>query len=196
MTNEPLRSTVPSSTLPWPWANTPKRASKLLPGSQTTGAATAGDRAGAQISAACPALAHAKNRVRTRRGGGPAGAGLGPFLRERSRELRRILVRDRDRTHVVDTDTIDWIEAADYYAVLHVGGRTHLLRETMNELEQRLDPSKFFRAHRSAIVRLDRVREMQPWFHGAFVVLLEDGTELRLSRSRREHLQSLLQQTF
>jgi two-component system LytT family response regulator len=77
-----------------------------------------------------------------------------------------------------------------------VGGQTYLIRETLANLEEQLDPERFVRIHRSTIVNLDRVQEMQPWFHGAFVVILVDGTELRLSRSRREHLQSRLQQTF
>jgi two-component system, LytTR family, response regulator len=132
------------------------------------------------------ALARAKEQVRMRRGGAPAGAGLGALLRERSRRTRRIVVRDRDRSLVLDVDTIDWISAADYYAEIHVGGRTHLLRETMNELEERLDPARFFRAHRSAIVNLDRVREIIPLERGDRTLVLADGAQVRLSRARRE----------
>jgi two-component system LytT family response regulator len=113
------------------------------------------------------------------------------MMRERTRVTRRILVRDRDRTHVVDVDTIDWIEAADYYAMLHVGGRTHLLRETMNQLEQRLDPERFFRVHRSAIVNLERVREIHPLFRGDRDLVLADGTHVRLSRTRRDDFERL-----
>ena len=112
------------------------------------------------------------------------------------RLLTRIVVKEGDRIRFVRVDDVDWIEAADYYAKIHVAGETYMIRETLANLEAQLDPERFVRIHRSTIVNLDRVREMQPWFHGAFVVLLEDGTELRLSRSRREHLQSLLQQTF
>jgi two-component system LytT family response regulator len=89
---------------------------------------------------------------------------------------------------------VDWIEAADYYVKLHVSGKTHLLRETMSALENRLDPRRFFRVHRSAIVNLDRIRELQPYFRGEHVLILQDGTKLKLSRSRREKLEAILQQ--
>src|SRR6185436_18473687 len=111
--------------------------------------------------------------------------------REHSRMTRRILVRDRDRTRVIDVATIDWIEAADYYAEIHVGGETHLLRETLTELEQRLDPARFFRVHRSAIVHLERVREIRPLLHGDRELVLDGGTRVRLSRTRREEFERL-----
>jgi two-component system LytT family response regulator len=138
------------------------------------------------------ALARGKELVRLRRGGGTGGASLGALLRERSRRTRRILVRDRDRTRVIDVDTIDWIEAADYYAAIHAGGESHLLRETMNELEQRLDPARFFRVHRSAIINLDRVREIHPLFRGDRELVLADGTRVRLSRTRRAAFEAQL----
>jgi two-component system LytT family response regulator len=138
------------------------------------------------------ALARAKTQARMRRGGGATDSQLGALLREHSRATRRILVRDRDRTHVIDAATIDWIEAADYYAEIHIGGETHLLRETMNELEQRLDPERFFRVHRSAIINLDRVREVVALAHGDREIVLADGTRVRLSRTRREEFERLL----
>ena len=113
-----------------------------------------------------------------------------------TRRLTRIVVKEGDRILFLKVDDVDWIEAADYYAKIHTGTSTYLIRETLANLEMQLDPERFVRIHRSTIVNLDRVQEMQPWFHGAFVVILTDGTELRLSRSRREHLQSRLQQTF
>jgi len=133
-----------------------------------------------------------KELVRLRRGGGTGDARLGALLRERSRQTRRILIRDRDRTRVIDVDTVDWIEAADYYAVIHAGGESHLLRETMNELEQRLDPARFFRVHRSAIINLDRVREIHPLFRGDRELVLSDGTRVRLSRTRRAAFEAQL----
>jgi len=131
------------------------------------------------------ALVRGKEQVRLRRAGREPEAGLGAMLRERSRATRRILVRDRSRTSVIDVGTIDWIEAADYYVLIHAGAETHLLRETMNELEQRLDPGAFFRAHRSAIVHLERVREI-----GESTLGLADGTRVRLSRGRRRALEA------
>jgi two-component system LytT family response regulator len=122
---------------------------------------------------------------------------LGPATTDRERRLlTRIVVKDGDRILFLKVDDVDWIEAADYYAKIHVAGSTYMIRETLANLEDQLDPERFVRIHRSTIVNLDRVQEMQPWFHGAFVVILVDGTELRLSRSRREHLQTRLQQTF
>jgi two-component system LytT family response regulator len=131
------------------------------------------------------ALARAKELATLRRGGAGADPRIGALVREHSRHTRRILVRDRDKTRVIETDTIDWIEAADYYAMIHAEGRSHLLRETMNELAQRLDPEKFFRAHRSAIVNLERVKEIYPLFRGDRDLVLVDGTRVRLSRTRR-----------
>jgi len=138
------------------------------------------------------ALARAKERARSRRTGGPPEPGLGDFLRARGRYARRFLVRERERTLVVSVDAVDWIGAADYYAELHVGGAVHLLRETMNELEQKLDPERFFRVHRSAIINLERVREIHPLFRGDCDVVLADGTRVRLSRTRRAEFERLV----
>jgi two-component system, LytTR family, response regulator len=80
---------------------------------------------------------------------------------------------------------IDWIEAADYYATLHVAREAHLVRRTMAELEASLDASTFVRVHRGAIVNLERVREVRSLFHGDSELVLADGTLVRLSRTRR-----------
>ena len=89
-------------------------------------------------------------------------------------------------------DEIDWIEAADYYVQLHVGDKTHLLRETMNALEARLDPDKFQRIHRSAIVNLERIKELQHTGAGDCSVILRDGSVLKLSRHRRAKIEAAL----
>ena len=124
------------------------------------------------------ALSRAKERVRAR--------GSAPVY------VRRFLVRMRDRVLFVKTEDIDWIEAADYYASLHAGGKGHLIRQTMGELEKQLDPERFVRVHRSAIVNLDRVTEMHPLFRGDCILVLNDGTRLRVSRARREELERRL----
>jgi two-component system LytT family response regulator len=111
---------------------------------------------------------------------------------EPARHATRLVVKSAGRTVFVRVDEVDWIEADDYYAKLHVAGKTHLLRETMGSLEARLDSARFFRVHRSAIVNLDRVREVQFLFRGEHVVILHDGTRLKLSRSRLEKLESML----
>jgi two-component system LytT family response regulator len=106
--------------------------------------------------------------------------------------LTRLLIKSGGRVFFLKADEIDWIGAEDYYVKLHVGRRSHLLRETMNELEARLNPQKFLRIHRSSIVNVERIKELHQLFNGDYSVVLHDGTELKLSRSRREHLQSLL----
>jgi two-component system LytT family response regulator len=87
---------------------------------------------------------------------------------------------------------IDWIEAADYYACLHVGARSHLLRRSMGELEQELDAEVFARVHRSSIVNLNRVRGLKLGEDGEYEVLLENGSRLRLSQRYRKQLQERL----
>jgi two-component system, LytTR family, response regulator len=104
----------------------------------------------------------------------------------------RIAIRNNGRVIFLKLAEIDWIEAADNYVCLHSGKDTHVLRETMSELEARLDPARFIRVHRSAIVNLDRIKELQPWFRGDYKVVLSDGTELTLTKNHREKLESRL----
>jgi two-component system LytT family response regulator len=92
----------------------------------------------------------------------------------------------------VDAADVDWIEAAGNYVRLHVGKESHLLRETMSSLETRLDPLVFARIHRSTIVHVGRIRELQHIFHGDYAVLLRDGTRLTLSRGYREQFERLV----
>jgi two-component system LytT family response regulator len=106
--------------------------------------------------------------------------------------ISRLMIKTASRVFFLKVDEIDWIEAADYYVKLHVGRKSHLLRETMSEMEAKLAPEQFIRIHRSAIVNLDRVKEMHTHFNGEYLVILQDGTELKLSRSRREQLQQML----
>jgi two-component system LytT family response regulator len=104
----------------------------------------------------------------------------------------RLVVKSAGRLFFLRMDEIDWIEAAGNYVKLHVGTTSHLLRETMNSIETRLDPEKFFRIHRSRIVNMERIQEMQPWLNGEYAVLLRTGTRLTLSRGYREKLQERL----
>jgi len=106
--------------------------------------------------------------------------------------LERIMVRTARRVSFVRVDEIDWIEADSYYAKLHVAGRTHLIRETMQQLETRLDPRRFVRVHRSAIVNVDRVQTLHPYLDGKHVVTLRGGARVTLSRSRREAFERAL----
>jgi two-component system, LytTR family, response regulator len=108
-------------------------------------------------------------------------------------QIERIMVRDGGRTVIVSIADIDWIEAADYYVQLHVGPKSYLHREPLRDLEARLDPRRFVRIHRSAIVAIDRVAELRPSTHGDHCVRLRDGTDLKLSRARRGRLRVLLE---
>ena len=105
------------------------------------------------------------------------------------RYASRILVKQDGRMFFVKTTEIDWIEADRNYVRLHVGKTAHTIRERISHLEETLDPRLFARIHRSTIVNLNRVREMQQWFSGDYVVILEDGTRLRLSRHYRDRVE-------
>ena len=107
-----------------------------------------------------------------------------------SREIPRLTVRSAGRVAYVQIPDIDWVEAADYYACLHVGSKSHLLRQSMGELEKELDPRIFCRIHRSTIVNLRRVRALEVDDAGEYEVILEGGQKLRLSRRFRKDLQS------
>jgi two-component system LytT family response regulator len=98
----------------------------------------------------------------------------------------RLMVRHRGRTQFIPLSDIDWIEAANNYAVVHVGTQNHLLRETLRDLEAQLPPRDFFRLSRSAMVRLDRVRQLEPVSDDEHIVILRDGSRLPLTRSVRE----------
>jgi two-component system LytT family response regulator len=108
----------------------------------------------------------------------------------------RVAVKERGRVVLVRTDEIDWIEAADYCAKLHVREKVYVIRESMKSLAARLDPTHFFAVSRSAIVNLDQVREIQSFARGSHIVILSDGTRVMLSRTRREMLERQLGQTL
>jgi two-component system, LytTR family, response regulator len=113
-------------------------------------------------------------------------------LQERGRYLERVAVRAGGRIIFLRTDEIDWIEAEGNYARLHVSGRAYLLRETMSRLEEKLDPARFVRIHRSTIVRIDQIKELEPLFQGEYQVTLHAGTRLTSSRGYLDKLQELL----
>jgi two-component system LytT family response regulator len=109
------------------------------------------------------------------------------------RFTKRIVVKSSGRIHFVKVDEIDWIEAEGNYVRLHLGPSSHLLRETMKGMEAALDPDKFLRIHRSTIVNAERIRELQPLFHGEYAVLLHDGTRLVASRGPENRLRKMLE---
>lgn len=114
----------------------------------------------------------------------------------RPANLDRLVVKSGGRVFFLRTEDIDWIEAAGNYVRLHMGRESHLFRETMNNIERRLDGARFVRVHRSRIVNTDRIKELQPGVSGEYVVLLHNGTRLPLSRGFRDKLQEQLGKRF
>ena len=108
------------------------------------------------------------------------------------RWARRLTVREGDRIRFVRLADVDWIEAARNYVRLHVGAERHVVRISLQALVRRLDPAQFVRIHRSAVVNLDRVREVQAWVGGEYVAMLADGQKLRVSRGYRDALLALM----
>jgi len=140
------------------------------------------------------ALGRARAQIRQ-----STGAALDPRLTRlldtlgnRPRPTDRVVIKSAGRIMFLRTDEIDWVEAADDHVVVHCGERTWRTRETLRHVAARLDPSRFVRIHRSTIVRLGAVRELQPWFHGDYVAILHSGAKLRLSRSFRDAVAATL----
>jgi two-component system, LytTR family, response regulator len=109
------------------------------------------------------------------------------------RRLEQFVIKSAGKVQFVKIGEIDWIEAADYYSCLHVGGKSYLLRRSLNELEQELDPAIFCRTHRSAIVRLERVRGLELNRNGEYEAVLEGDARVHLSRRYRKRLQEKLE---
>lgn len=144
------------------------------------GATGAGASIVAGVAAPAGAL-HAKSAAES------AAAGA-----QESITRERILLRSGGEIYFVKAEDIDWIEAEGDYMKFHAAGRAHLLRETMANLEARLDAKRFIRIHRSTIVNIDRVKKLSPSFAGEYAVILQDGTKLRLSRGYHDRLQELM----
>lgn len=115
-------------------------------------------------------------------------------VRNEPKYLKRIPVKSSKGTNLVTIEEIDWIGAADHYLELHVERETYLIRGKITEMEQKLDPEKFVRIHRSTIVNIDRIKSFQPMFNGDQIIILKNGTELNMSRTYHEKLMLLLSQ--
>ena len=134
------------------------------------------------------ALQRAKKEL-ARKEDGNINSKLIELLNERASShprLDRVMVKAGGRISFLRAEEIDWIEANGDYVCVHSQGKKHLIREKISELEHRLEGDKFLRIHRSTIVNIDRIKEMQPLFYGEYAVMLHDGTRLTLSRSFRE----------
>jgi two-component system LytT family response regulator len=143
-------------------------------------------------------LDHARASLERRRAGdlGRRLLALVNDIKPEPARLDRLIVKSGGRVFFLRTEEIDWIEAAGNYVRLHLGEESHLFRETMNRMESRLDPKRFARIHRSRIVNTERIKELQPWFNGEYVVVLSNGTRLPLSRGYRDKLQERLGKGF
>jgi len=146
------------------------------------------------------ALGHAREHVSHRRKDAAApplsdaaAANTAAVMRDASTSRRnRLMIKSSGRIHFVRMSDVDWCEAEGNYVRIHVGGQEHLVRDTMAHLESELDAQQFVRIHRSTIVNVDRIQEMQSSFNGEYVVLLRSGTRLTLSRSYRDSIQARL----
>jgi two-component system LytT family response regulator len=148
------------------------------------------------------AVARAKTRLRGRSGpssGDDASRQILSLLETIAsphRSLKRLAVRSAGKTFFVDVGDIDWIEAAENYVQLHVGRTAHLLHVTMNAIEESLNTETFARIHRSIIVNVERIKELQPALHGEYVLTLRDGTRLQSGRAWNERVKALIANPF
>ena len=131
------------------------------------------------------------NRERTN-GLDPRLVSLLEELHEERKYSERLIVKSGGRVFFVRTEEIDWVEASGNYVKIHTKNDAHLLRESMKNMEGRLDPKTFVRIHRSAIVNIDRIKELEPWFHGEYIVIMRDGTRLTASRVFSDRLSAAI----
>jgi two-component system, LytTR family, response regulator len=134
------------------------------------------------------ALARAKERIAEKSQQEPTKCLIAALeqMQGRNECLEHLPVLENGRIFLVRTKEVQWIEANGNYARLHVGVRTHQIRETLSVLEGKLNPREFLRIHRSTIVNVNFIKEIQPWFHGYHLVLLQNGLKLRMSRYQNE----------
>ena len=118
---------------------------------------------------------------------------LAEFVRAQREYLDRFVVRARGKYHFVPVDDVHWIEGAQNYLVLHAGARSHMVRGTLTAAEARLDPSRFVRVHRSAIVNTLFIESVEPRGHGEFVLKLPDGARVKTSRSYSRTVRGLVE---
>jgi len=141
------------------------------------------------------ALQRARAQIRQRQGG-DVDRRLRQLLEqlrgEQNRYLQRLVVTRAGRSIFIRIEDIDWIEAERNYIRVHVGGRSHMLRENLSRIEAALDPAMFCRIHRSTIVNINRIHAIESLFRGEYVVVLRDGTKLTSGRSYRQNLRTLM----
>lgn len=143
------------------------------------------------------AMARAKDRIRLHSADGNRQIiGLLDAIATPRKYLRRLALRSAARISFLDTDEVDWFRAAENYVEVHSGQMTHLLHVTMNALEESLDPERFVRVHRSAIVNMRQIQHLEPNAHGEYVITLRNGTRVQSGRTYADRLKSLVQNPF
>ena len=140
------------------------------------------------------AHSHAKERFRSEHpnDGRMQISALLEGIKNKPQYLERLVIKAGGRITFLRTDEINWIEADDKYVHLHTSKARPMVRQTLSAMETQLDPAKFRRVHRSAIVNIERISELQPLFSGEYSILLQDGTKLTLSRNYKEKLFEVL----
>jgi two-component system LytT family response regulator len=145
------------------------------------------------------ALQRAKTQIQKERGGelNRKLASLLADFKPQAEYLERVVVKNSGRISFLSVEEIIWIEAAESYVRFHAeAGKSYLIRGAIGKLEARLDPARFLRVHRSIIVSIKRIKEMQPLFHGDYEILLAGGARVTSSRSYRDKLHRLLENSF
>lgn len=115
-----------------------------------------------------------------------------PSVTDNKEPIERVAIKSAGRIYFLQADAVDWVEGAGDYLSLHSGDKAHLIRETMAEFYSKLDPKKFLRIHRSAIVNIEKIKEIHPMYKGEYVITLTNGKRLKSSRGYRQELQNLL----
>ncbi len=109
-------------------------------------------------------------------------------LQPKKNYVKRIMVKNSDKVFFIETDEIEYLESSGNYVKIHSNGKHQLVRDTLTNMLSNLDPEQFFRVHRSTVVNINKVKELQPWFHGDYLVVMKDGTKLNMSRNYKEIL--------
>jgi len=138
------------------------------------------------------AVGRVRREVRTPAQAAATLGGVMANLRRARGFAERLVVNTSGRVVFLRVEDIDWLEASGNYVMIHAGREKHLMRDTLRALEERLDPGRFVRLHRSAIVNVERLRELLPWSRGEQVAVLTDGTQLTIGRAFRERLLAVM----
>ena len=140
------------------------------------------------------ALERAKAQLRQKKNGAVDSRILALLegLHAEQKYIERIVIKTGGRVFFLSTEEIDCIESEGNYVRVHSAKKSYLIRETISNLEAQLNPKEFLRIHRSTVVRIDRIQELQSWFHGEYRVIMRNGAELMLSRTYRDRLQEVL----